>query len=770
MRFLLAMLCIVLVSTCLSSQGSKVLDKKEDIGPEVSSYLEEFIKNDSLHLQIETRGNESDTVWLGDKYEGQVSYDLVIKLDGDPKKWFKEVYYVDRKFPRIRKGDKNKKWLYKEKRRSNRIEKKFRSENQKEGDWSYTMRQVEKVLTEYRVKNEDYIDQTRTNDKFTHSFNRERKFSGVIKRFNLDGELIFLNQYELLVITDYSFDIKHKSEEINSNYILTGTVSRWDDNEKKTSSKDYNESYLYTKYKSEIFRIDESSSESDQESEITTYHTNGKAKSFGTELNGKLDGRYEEYSDRGELIQESKYFRGSIDGKYRTYYPSGSPKEKGVFINGQKKGVWITWHENKQIKEKLIYENGELHGKYVSFHDNGESHEVGTYEYGKKIGEWLAYHPNQKEKYTENYSKGLLTGRRTEWYENGKVKEKSSFKNGLTNGKYLTYHDNGQKLEEGIYSKGSKSGVWKEYYDNTKLKESAVYLARTTDDDSLKTSWQTNDSVYYDDHMRHGEWNRYYLDGTVAEVGVFEKGKLVGTYNSFWPNGNPQMYISFDHSDESRLFKYYFENGVLKVESIQSTSNQLMKFVNAFNEKGNSVLIKGDGQLDVYYEGKFRELTIKDSLPNGIWKVYKEDKLVEKGNYLHGFMEGAYYLDQDSIQIKGEYSFGQKSGKWSFIKNNLVNKEIEYVYSDSVDYIVTEYYDSGLKKTVKAWKNEVFYVYEYYDIYGKPLISMGEELLVQAKEDEVEDLKKMEEVGEKEVQINDKDRQIQMNLLDAKEE
>lgn len=63
-------------------------------------------------------------------------------------------------------------------------------------------------------------------------------------------------------------------------------------------------------------------------------------------VDGKLDGKFNEFYNSGELKVDGKYKKGAKDGNWKTYYKNGKIKSKGRYNNGEKVGVWKFFYKN----------------------------------------------------------------------------------------------------------------------------------------------------------------------------------------------------------------------------------------------------------------------------------------------------------------------------------------------------------------------------------------------------------------------------------------
>jgi len=136
-----------------------------------------------------------------------------------------------------------------------------------------------------------------------------------------------------------------------------------------------------------------------------------------------------------------------------------------------------------------------------------------------KDGEHLQYHPGTKiisEKM--NYKNGKLDGELIYYNEDGSVNRKCIFKNGIEwEGKIIYYSDgNPEYVEEEVILKNGKP---------------------------------------------HGQWIKYFEDGTISHKGQYEDGKQIGTWLCYHENGKIGIKGEYDNGLMNGEHIYYKEDG-----------------------------------------------------------------------------------------------------------------------------------------------------------------------------------------------------------------
>jgi len=73
----------------------------------------------------------------------------------------------------------------------------------------------------------------------------------------------------------------------------------------------------------------------------------------GTFRNGKLDGPYAAYYDKGQLLEKGTYKDGKLDGPFVTYYENGQLFRKETYEDGKRDGPAVTYHADGTVDEQF---------------------------------------------------------------------------------------------------------------------------------------------------------------------------------------------------------------------------------------------------------------------------------------------------------------------------------------------------------------------------------------------------------------------------------
>lgn len=104
----------------------------------------------------------------------------------------------------------------------------------------------------------------------------------------------------------------------------------------------------------------------------TIYYRNGNIMARGNYTNGVPDGHFEEYDEKGQLLEEKTFSDGKLDGTHIIYFSSGEVNEKINYRDGKLDGLLKTYYKGGQLLSQQQYENGNPVGQFVIFKRNGK--------------------------------------------------------------------------------------------------------------------------------------------------------------------------------------------------------------------------------------------------------------------------------------------------------------------------------------------------------------------------------------------------------------
>lgn len=185
---------------------------------------------------------------------------------------------------------------------------------------------------------------------------------------------------------------------------------------------------------------------------------------------GKLHGIASTFYKRNHTIKnvrvsKKKYINGIKHGECIFYHLTGNIKRRCTFVNGKLDGKFEEYYPNNTLKILENYIDGKLHGecKYknledemrIAFYDNGILIREENYinkkiltitTYNDKESNTQRFHTSGKLKSVNNYLESVPHGIVINYYECGSIKNKGFYINGKRNGS-LEFFSSGGKLE-----------------------------------------------------------------------------------------------------------------------------------------------------------------------------------------------------------------------------------------------------------------------------------------------------------------------------------
>ena len=220
-------------------------------------------------------------------------------------------------------------------------------------------------------------------------------------------------------------------------------------------------------------------------------------------------------------------------------------------------------------------------------------------------------------------------------------------------------YPNEGKVEEGPYIDDRKEGVWIKYHK-----------------DGVTPKLKGN----YENNRPSGEYTKIYPDGTIKEVGTFNRNKYLDSLKRYHENGVLEYESNYnDTGKESGVVKYYYPNG--QEEFVYTSANGIPTGkATRYYENGDIkeiIYYSADGSVEkseqkemvnptvnVVDPGVSKEAAPKISNPrtkgtrfqtNGYNKVYNvNDEIWQDGDFRNGRLWNGkvYEYDSDGILLK----------------------------------------------------------------------------------------------------------------------
>lgn len=282
----------------------------------------------------------------------------------------------------------------------------------------------------------------------------------------------------------------------------------------------------------------------------------------GTYVDGKREGYFKTYNEKGDLLTVEKYINdveqqnapelAKLDIK-TVYYSNGVVQSSGPYKDDVPFGIHKVYDENGKVQKADIYDSGRVvasggiddgdqqEGDWKEFYENGDLKSEGKYVGGVKVGEWKYLFRDGKKFEVGKYdTKGKQTGKWDWYYEDGKLRRESNFFKGQEDGDFMEYNDSGTVITQGQYTDGMKEGKW--IYQLGNYKSVGKYL----------------------DDMEDSTWTEYYNDnGKVRFTGKYSQGRPDGVHTWYYEDGKVEVEGKYTLGLMEDKWKYYSEDGSL---------------------------------------------------------------------------------------------------------------------------------------------------------------------------------------------------------------
>lgn len=132
-------------------------------------------------------------------------------------------------------------------------------------------------------------------------------------------------------------------------------------------------------------------------------------------------------------------------------------------------------------------------------------------------------------------------------------------------------------------------------------------------------------------NIKHGEYRNYDLEGNLVEIANYSFNRLHGKYIQYYSNGNVHLKYNYKKNKVCGIMSVYYPNGNL-LGVLEYYKNKLI-FIHEYYD------INGK-KYDVDFENG-----------NGKVQIYKNNSLIEEGNYNNGLKEGfwKYYSNTGHV-------------------------------------------------------------------------------------------------------------------------
>ncbi len=305
------------------------------------------------------------------------------------------------------------------------------------------------------------------------------------------------------------------------------------------------------------------------------WYPEGSLKTEGLYAKGAASGPWLEYypllptQEKPQISRQLSYRENAFDGDQLTFYFDGTKQSIMRYRQGISHGIKELWARDGELLQQTDYENGLVQGRHFEKKGSGEVI-IASYVDNRLEGPYqLFFPPNEKGERIKaleaNYSAGQYEGEVRAYDREGNKVGSTFYRNGLKDGAAAVFNPSGATVlvatfvagqregpsfeyfpsgvlrREVTYALDVKEGEEKTYYEDGRLAAIATYSkgqlngpSRTWNADGILTFEGT-----YRNDKRHGPFNKYYDDGTPKVQQVFVDDELKpGSKQTFAPDGS----------------------------------------------------------------------------------------------------------------------------------------------------------------------------------------------------------------------------------------
>jgi antitoxin component YwqK of YwqJK toxin-antitoxin module len=249
-----------------------------------------------------------------------------------------------------------------------------------------------------------------------------------------------------------------------------------------------------------------------------------------------FDGTCKAYDERGSLLSEIFYKKGSLEKTSTYFYPTGQIQKIVPFAFNEVQGDVITYFPNGDIESKSFYKNSLKNGTSIHYWEKEKIQSEENFD-NDKITFSKYFDKNDSTKIISSINDGCGT---KAIFKNGLLHKLEEYKNGSQEGFIKVFKNN--QLSQKYYNKNNKkNGLDTTYFLNHELDEptnqgSKNYpkLEISYKDDAIhgivKTYYQNSkleSQKEFCQNILNGSSCAWFLDGSLMFLEEYEKGKLI---------------------------------------------------------------------------------------------------------------------------------------------------------------------------------------------------------------------------------------------------
>jgi antitoxin component YwqK of YwqJK toxin-antitoxin module len=463
---------------------------------------------------------------------------------------------------------------------------------------------------------------------------------------------------------------------------------------------------------------------------------------------GRIDGEIRNFNADGILIEAENYSKGLKSGEDIEYYTDGDPERISSYLYGRQYGPSRLYSRGGELVKLRFYNDEEIvmgGPATFSFSVYGERHclllpgtdrsggnkdDIYTLElpsppgkkwFGdltgeerekyKRPGKWNTVGGDKWAEFSNSKSDMIIrtiTGNSEAFFLNGAMIASLDDASGTwtgnpVNGKIYTYYVPGELSEDAWYKNGLREGKTKKYYD-TRLYREETYKAGVKDGPfkvyEAVTPWEKTDDS---GQLSYVYWAR--------AAGVYKNGKIDGTFERFWANGNDYLEVNYTDGKPDPTVHFYGDSAGR--EETEITQFDLPEF---------------DMEMCFY------QFQLRDQMPNeykillnGKSKVTGRDSFLGLNTTEYDCSYGnctstsrILYFNSGKIRSYEYRENGQYTGKGAYNEDGTLVWKEDY---ENGLVTVSKNYNKGNISEVWDRKNKI---YECYDETGRVIKSGGD--------------------------------------------
>ncbi len=156
----------------------------------------------------------------------------------------------------------------------------------------------------------------------------------------------------------------------------------------------------------------------------------------------------------------------------------------------------------------------------------------------------------------------LASGIHKNYYENGLLREIFAVQDGKLDGIHNIFTNDGSPLREETFKDGKLHGVRRSYRKGGILRKEFYYKDGRKEGEgrAYYADKKIAAAESYRNGVLHGLRTSYYSKGNRRSQTLFEKGSSVSR-KKYYPNGLLWIHESFDHGQDEKTARFYYETG-----------------------------------------------------------------------------------------------------------------------------------------------------------------------------------------------------------------